>query len=162
MRWNMCSLKDNPKTRELDDFIEEINATESDLILVLHRAQNLFGYLPEEVISHISEKINVPKAKIFGVLSFYSYFTTTPRGKNVVNVCMGTACFVRGAEAILRELESQLRIKNGDTSIDGLFTLDSLRCVGACGLAPVVMVNDKVYGRVTTEDVARIISECEV
>lgn len=162
MRWNMCSLKDNPKTRELDDFIEEIDAKESDLILVLHRAQNLFGYLPEEVISHISEKINVPKAKIFGVLSFYSYFTTTPRGKNVVNVCMGTACFVRGAEAILRELESQLRIKNGDTSIDGLFTLDSLRCVGACGLAPVVMVNDKVYGRVTTEDVARIISECEV
>jgi len=75
---------------------------------------------------------------------------------------MGTACFVRGSEAILRELEPQLRIKNGDTSIDGLFTLDSLRCVGACGLAPVVMVNDKVYGRVTTEDVARIISECEV
>lgn len=162
MRWNMCSLKDNPKTRELDDFIEEIDAKESDLILVLHRAQHLFGYLPEDVISHISEKINVPKAKIFGVLSFYSYFTTTPRGKNVVNVCMGTACFVRGAEAILRELESQLRIKNGETSIDGLFTLDSLRCVGACGLAPVVMVNDKVYGRVTTEDVARIVSECEV
>lgn len=158
----MCSLTDNPKIIELDDFITEIDAKESDLILVLHRAQNLFGYLPEEIVNHISERINVPKSKIFGVLSFYSYFTTTPRGKNVINVCMGTACFVRGAEPILRELESQLRLKTGETSIDGLFTLDSLRCVGACGLAPVVMVNDKVYGRVTAKDITKIISECEV
>lgn len=158
----MCSMTDNPKIRELDDFITEIDAKESDLILVLHRAQNLFGYLPEQIVNHISERINVPKSKIFGVLSFYSYFTTTPRGKNVINVCMGTACFVRGAEPILRELESQLRLKTGETSIDGLFTLDSLRCVGACGLAPVVMVNDKVYGRVTTKDINKIISECEV
>lgn len=158
----MCSLTDNPKIIELDDFITEIDAKESDLILVLHRAQNLFGYLPEEIVNHISERINVPKSKIFGVLSFYSYFTTTPRGKNVINVCMGTACFVRGAEPILRELESQLRLKTGETSIDGLFTLDSLRCVGACGLAPVVMVNDKVYGRVTAKDINKIISECEV
>lgn len=158
----MCSLSDNPKIIELDDFITEIDAKESDLILVLHRAQNLFGYLPEQIVNHISERINVPKSKIFGVLSFYSYFTTTPRGKNVINVCMGTACFVRGAEPILRELESQLRLKTGETSIDGLFTLDSLRCVGACGLAPVVMVNDKVYGRVTAKDINKIISECEV
>lgn len=158
----MCSLTDNPKIIELDDFITEIDAKESDLILVLHRAQNLFGYLPEEIVNHISERINVPKSKIFGVLSFYSYFTTTPRGKNVINVCMGTACFVRGSEPILRELESQLRLKTGETSIDGLFTLDSLRCVGACGLAPVVMVNDKVYGRVTAKDINKIISECEV
>lgn len=158
----MCSLSDNPKIIELDDFITEIDAKESDLILVLHRAQNLFGYLPEQIVNHISERINVPKSKIFGVLSFYSYFTTTPRGKNVINVCMGTACFVRGAEPILRELETQLRLKTGETSIDGLFTLDSLRCVGACGLAPVVMVNDKVYGRVTAKDINKIISECEV
>lgn len=158
----MCSLLENPKIQELDTFIDEIHAKESDLIEVLHKAQNLFGYISEELVGHISEKIGVPKAKIYGVVSFYSYFTTEPRGKNVINVCMGTACFVRGADKILREMESQLRLKSGETSIDGLYTIDSLRCVGACGLAPVVMVNDKVYGRVESSDVARIISECEV
>ncbi len=158
----MCTLSLNPKIQELDQFIAEINAGESDLIEVLHRAQNLFGYVAEDVVDHISSKIGVPKSKIYGVVSFYSYFTTEPRGKNVINVCMGTACFVRGAEKILREFESQLRMKSGETSIDKIFTIDSLRCVGACGLAPVVMVNDKVYGRVETSDVKRIISECEV
>ena len=158
----MCILSQNPKIQELDQFIDELQANESDLIEVLHRAQNLFGYVAEEVVGHISEKINVPKSKIYGVVSFYSYFTTEPRGKNVINVCMGTACFVRGSEKILREFESQLRMKSGETSIDKIFTIDSLRCVGACGLAPVVMVNDKVYGRVETTDVKRIISECEV
>ena len=158
----MCNLSQNPKIQELDAFIMKINAKESDLIEVLHHAQNLFGYISEELLGHISEKISVPKAKIYGVVSFYSYFTTEPRGKNVINVCMGTACFVRGADKILREFESQLRMKTGETSIDGIFTIDSLRCVGACGLAPVVMVNDKVYGRVETGDVRRIISECEV
>lgn len=147
---------------ELDLFIDEIQAKETDLIAVLHRAQNLFGYISEEVLSHISERLGVPKSKVYGVVSFYSYFTTEPRGKNVINVCMGTACFVRGSEKILREFESQLRIKAGETTIDGIYTIDSLRCVGACGLAPVVMVNDKVYGRVETQDVAKIINECEV
>ena len=158
----MCILTQNPKIQELDQFIEEIEADESDLIEVLHRAQNLFGYVAEEVVGHISGKIGVPKSKIYGVVSFYSYFTTEPRGKNVINVCMGTACFVRGADKILREFESQLRMKAGETSIDKIYTIDSLRCVGACGLAPVVMVNDKVYGRVETTDVKRIINECEV
>jgi len=158
----MCTLSQNPKIQELDDFIVKINAKESDLIEVLHHSQNLFGYISEELVDHISKKINVPKSKIFGVVSFYSYFTTEPRGKNVINVCMGTACFVRGADKILREFESQLRMKSGETSIDKIFTIDSLRCVGACGLAPVVMVNDKVYGKVEAKDVHKIISECEV
>lgn len=158
----MCNLSQNPVFMELDLFIDEIQAKETDLIAVLHRAQNLFGYISEEVLSHISERLGVPKSKVFGVVSFYSYFTTEPRGKNVINVCMGTACFVRGSEKILREFESQLRIKAGETTIDGIYTIDSLRCVGACGLAPVVMVNDKVYGRVETQDVAKIINECEV
>ncbi len=158
----MCTLLQNPKIQELDDFIVKINAKESDLIEVLHHSQNLFGYISEELVDHISKKINVPKSKIFGVVSFYSYFTTEPRGKNVINVCMGTACFVRGADKILREFETQLRLKSGETSIDKLFTIDSLRCVGACGLAPVVMVNDKVYGKVEAKDVNKIISECEV
>ncbi|MBR0574853.1 NAD(P)H-dependent oxidoreductase subunit E [Proteiniclasticum sp. BAD-10] len=158
----MCNLSQNPVFMELDLFIDEIQAKETDLIAVLHRAQNLFGYISEEVLSHISERLGVPKSKVYGVVSFYSYFTTEPRGKNVINVCMGTACFVRGSEKILREFESQLRIKAGETTIDGIYTIDSLRCVGACGLAPVVMVNDKVYGRVETQDVAKIINECEV
>ncbi|MGB4588586.1 MAG: NAD(P)H-dependent oxidoreductase subunit E [Clostridiaceae bacterium] len=158
----MCDISQNQGIIELDSFINEIKATESDLIAVLHRAQNIFGYISEDVLSHISKRTSVPKASIYGVVSFYSYFTTEPRGKNVINVCMGTACFVRGSEKILREVESQLRIKTGETTIDKMFTIDSLRCVGACGLAPVIMVNDKVYGRVETNDIARIISECEV
>jgi len=158
----MCTLSQNPKIQELDDFIVKINAKESDLIEVLHHSQNLFGYISEDLVNHISKKIGVPKSKIYGVVSFYSYFTTEPRGKNVINVCMGTACFVRGADKILREFESQLRMKSGETSIDKIFTIDSLRCVGACGLAPVVMVNDKVYGKVEAKDVHKIISECEV
>lgn len=158
----MCTLSQNPRIVELDEFIASINAKESDLIEVLHHAQHLFGYISEELVDHISQKIGVPKAKLYGVVSFYSFFKTEPRGKHVINVCMGTACFVRGSDKILREFESQLRIKSGETSIDGMYTIDSLRCVGACGLAPVVMVNDKVYGRVEAKDVTKIISECEV
>lgn len=143
----------------LQDYIDGIEDRRGALIAVLHKAQHIFGYLPDEVILFISEKLEIPSSKIFGVISFYSYFTTKKRGDNVINVCLGTACFVRGADAIMKELEKELNIKAGETSKDMKYTLSGLRCIGACGLAPVVMVNDKVYGRVEVNEVKKILAE---
>ncbi|WP_291634501.1 NADH-quinone oxidoreductase subunit NuoE [Clostridium sp.] len=143
----------------LEKFINSLPTKEGALIEVLHKAQGLFGYLPHEVQAFVSEKLNIPVSKVYGVVTFYSYFTINPRGEYVVNVCMGTACFVRGSADVLEEFEKKLNIKNGETTSDGKFTLGSLRCVGACGLAPVVTINDKVYGHVTAEQVDKILAD---
>jgi len=144
---------------KLDKFIDNLKSKDGALISVLHEAQEIFGYLPEEVQTHIAKKLGVPDAKVYGVVTFYSFFRTKPIGKYQINICMGTACFVRGADAVLEEFKRQLNITVGQTTADGLFTLDSLRCVGACMLAPVVTVNGKVYGNVTPSDVKGIIEE---
>lgn len=146
---------------ELADFINELEDKRGALIAVLHKAQHLYGFLSDEVIYFISEKLDIPTSKIYGVISFYSYFTTKQRGQYVVNVCLGTACFVRGADAIMKEFEKQLNIKAGETTSDMKFTLTGLRCIGACGLAPVVMVNEKVYGRIEKDQVIKILEECK-
>ena len=146
---------------ELKSYIDGIEDKRGALISVLHRAQHLYGYLSDEVILFISETLDVPSSKIYGVISFYSYFTTKPRGEYVINVCLGTACFVRGADAIMKEFEKEMNLKAGETSEDMKYTLSGLRCIGACGLAPVVMVNDRVYGRVEVDQVKKIIAECE-
>jgi NADH:ubiquinone oxidoreductase subunit E len=147
---------------ELDTFIGE-NPDPVDpqgsLIAVLHRAQDLFGYLPREVMDHVSEKLVVPAADVYGVATFYSYFTLQPRGKYPVSVCMGTACYVKGAPAILDTVEGQLRIKTGETTEDGLFSLVECRCIGACGLAPVITVGKDVYGRLTADQVPEILAK---
>ena len=145
--------------RRLEQFMDQFADKESALIKVLYEAQHLFGYLPKEVMLFIADRLNVPVAKIYGVVSFYSYFTTEPKGRCQIKVCMGTACFVRGAEAVARQLEHELGLKMGETSPDREFSLDSLRCVGACGLAPVVLVNDKVYGKVEKDDISKIIKD---
>jgi len=145
--------------KELEAYINALPSKEGALIEVLHRAQHIFGYLPEEVQAFVAEKLEIPVSKVYGVVTFYSFFTTEPRGKYVINVCMGTACFVRGAGDVLKEFEKQLNLKSGETTPDMKFTVGSLRCVGACGLAPVVTVNDKVYGHVTADQVQKIISE---
>jgi NADH-quinone oxidoreductase subunit E len=147
------------KYKQLEEYINSLTDKKGALIEVLHKAQHIFGYLPEEVQLFVGEKLDVPVSKIFGVITFYSYFTTEPRGEYLVNVCMGTACFVRGAGNVLAEFEKQLGVENGQTTGDGKFTVGSLRCVGACGLAPVVTINDKVYGHVTKADVAKILAE---
>lgn len=149
------------KFQELENFINSLPEKETALIEVLHRAQHIFGYLPKEVQLFIGEKLNIPSSKIFGVVSFYSYFTTEPKGDYTINVCLGTACFVRGADKIVKKFESELGIKVGETSENKKFSLEGLRCVGACGLAPVVLVNEKVYGRVTVDDVTKILAEYE-
>lgn len=155
-------LNDLPqdKLQELDAYIDSLEDKKGSLIHVLHRAQNLFGYLPMEVQLYIARKLDVPGAKVFGVVSFYSYFTTEPRGKHTISVCMGTACFVKGSEDVLKQFMNELGIdKNGGMSEDKMFTVRDVRCIGACGLAPVVMVGEKVYGHVKKEDVKGIIDE---
>jgi NADH:ubiquinone oxidoreductase subunit E len=150
---------DSEKLKKLEDYIDGLEEKEGCLINVLHEAQDIFGYLPEELQLFISRKLGLTAAKVFGVTTFYSFFTMEPHGKHVISVCMGTACFVKGAEQILNEFKKILNIKDGNMSEDGLFTLNTLRCVGACGLAPVVTVDGKVYGRVKVEDVEGIIKE---
>lgn len=145
--------------KNLDAFINNIDDKKSSLIKVLYHAQHIFGYLPKDVLFFIGEKLDIPTSKIYGVVTFYSYFTTEPKGRCQVKVCMGTACFVRGSEKIANSLEQQLNLKMGETSSDQKFSLEALRCVGACGLAPVVLVNDAVYGKVAVDDISKIISE---
>ena len=145
---------------ELDSLINTIpTIDESALIYVLKEAQGIFGYLPKEVQLYISKKLGLSPAKVYGVVSFYSYFSTTPIGEHKISVCLGTACFVKGAKNVLLEFEKQLGIKSGQTTPDLKFTIEPLRCVGACGLAPVVVIDGKVYSRVTPEDVTKILDE---
>jgi NADP-reducing hydrogenase subunit HndA len=137
------------------------NNDPQELINVLHKCQEHFGYLPAEVQEVVSNELIVPVAKVYGVVTFYSFFTMTPKGKHPVSICMGTACYVRGAEKVLDEFKKELGLKVGETTRDGKFSLSSLRCVGACGLAPVVLVGDKTYGRVAPDDVKNILKEYE-
>lgn len=132
---------------------------EGELINVLHNVQEKLGYLPAEVQELIAQELNMSVAKVYGVVTFYSFFTMLPKGKHPISICMGTACYVRGAEQVLNEFKRQLKVEVGQTSTDGKFSLSCLRCVGACGLAPVVMVGEKVYGRVSPQQVKQIIAE---
>lgn len=144
---------------EIKTICEEHNNDPGELINVLHKTQEKLGYLPKEVQELIALYLDVPPSRVYGVVSFYSFFTMKPKGKYPISVCMGTACYVRGSEKVLDEFKRQLAIEVGATTPDGLFSLDSLRCVGACGLAPVVMVGSRVYGRLTVADVKGIIDE---
>lgn len=153
--------EDLPKEKfdELEKFIDGMETTKGELITILHKAQNIFGYIPSNVQLFVARKLGIPGAEVFGVVSFYSYFTTKPRGKHTISCCMGTACYVRGAGAILEQLKEKLGIESDEITEDGLFTLRNVRCIGACGLAPVVMVDDKVYGRVKVEEIDDILNK---
>lgn len=144
---------------ELEEFIASVNYDEKELIAILHKAQGIFGYLPMVVQSFIANKLKINVSKVYGVVTFYSFFTMVPKGEYVINICLGTACFVRGAQQILEKFEELLQIKNGETTADGKFTITSLRCVGACALAPVVQINGKTYGNVKQDEVAKILAE---
>lgn len=149
--------KDNVGFKELENYILILEDKKSSLIIILHKAQEIFGYIPEEVQEFIAEKIEVPVSKVYGVVSFYNFFSMEPKGKYPISVCTGTACYVRGAEKILEALQKELGLKLGGVTEDGLFSLDSLRCVGACGLAPVMLVGKDIHGKVKPEDVKKII-----
>jgi len=147
------------KFSELDDYIDSLPTKEGSLITVLHKAQELIGYLPTEVQHHIAIKLGVPLSKVYGVVTFYSFFNLKPKGKYKIACCLGTACYVRGVQAISDEFQKQLHCPAGEVTEDMLFSVDNVRCVGACGLAPVIAVNGKLYGRVTTDDVKGLIQK---
>ena len=155
------------KAKQLSAFIDALDIgldrdkNRGFLIESLHEAQNIFGYLPRSIQQFVADKLKLHLSEVYGVISFYSYFTDKPVGKYKISVCTGTACFVKGADAVLEEFKRLLVLEEGETSPDQKFSLGGLRCVGACSLAPVVMVNDKVYGEVTSKMVAEIISECK-
>ncbi len=155
------SAKDLPKEvyDEIRAYINSLPTKKGAVIHVLHKAQSLIGYLPKEVMLFIASELNIPASEVFGVVSFYSYFSTNPTGKCKISVCMGTACFVKGSQEVLKAFEEELGIKSGETTSDGLFTLQDVRCVGACGLAPILTADNKVYGHVTKEQIKKIISE---
>lgn len=158
----MSSVKIELKKEQVDRIhaiCDSFGNQKGELINVLHKTQGTFGYLPAEVQEVISEKMEIPAAKVYGVVTFYSFFTMIPKGKHPISICTGTACYVRGAETVLNEFKKQLKIEVGETDSKGLFSLSCLRCVGACGLAPVVQVGNKTYGRVAPDDVKQIISE---
>ncbi len=129
------------------------------LMPVLHEAQNIYGYLPAEVQTVIADGLNVPLAEVYGVATFYSQFSLNPKGKHRVSVCLGTACYVKGSDKILAEIEKELRISCGECTPDKKFSIDSCRCVGACGLAPVMIVDGDVYGKLNPKEVAAILDK---
>lgn len=129
------------------------------LMPILHEAQNIYGYLPAEVQTVIAEALNVPLAEVYGVATFYSQFTLNPKGKHRISVCLGTACYVKGSDKILEAVEKELRISCGECTPDRKFSIDSCRCVGACGLAPVMIIDDEVYGKLTPADVKKILDD---
>lgn len=147
--------------KTIKEICESFGNKRSELINILHRSQEHFGYLPEPVQLEIALNINMPLAKIYGVVSFYSFFTMTPKGKYPISICMGTACYVRGAEKIVEALEKELKIKVGEVTQDGKYSLDCLRCIGACGLAPVIMIGDEVHGRLEPAMIKDILKKYE-
>lgn len=144
---------------KLDQIIEDNKDRKGALMPILHEAQAIFGALPIEVQEVISEKLDISLAEIYGVVTFYSQFSLVPKGEFVIGLCLGTACYVKGAQNILDRLEAELGIKVGETSKDGKFTLEATRCLGCCGLAPVMVVNEKVYGKLEPGQITGILKE---
>jgi len=147
------------KIDQIKTLCKKFNNDGGELVNVLHGAQEMFGYLPAEVQEVVAQELNISIARVYGVVTFYSFFSMLPKGQHPISICMGTACYVRGAEKVLDEFKRQLNIKVGETTPDGKFSLSCLRCVGACGLAPVVTIGEKVYGRVSPDDVKKIVEE---
>lgn len=146
-------------TPELKDFITLWKSKPGNLIMVLHQVQEHFGYIPESTAFEVATLLDVPVAKIFGVITFYHFFKSEKPGRNKIAVCMGTACYLKGGGDILNEFARQLNVKIGETTADGEFTVEAVRCIGCCGLAPVITFNGEVVGRVTSKDVSGILAK---
>lgn len=146
---------------KIKEICEEHGNDAGELINILHETQNALGYLPNEVQVLVAKNLGIPVGRVNGVVSFYAFFTEKPKGRHPISVCLGTACYVRGAEKVLDEVKKVLGIEVGQTTPDGIFSLDCLRCVGACGLAPVMMIGGKVYGNVEPKNVSRILEGVE-
>jgi len=147
--------------KQLDELIETYGKKDGGLIPLLEKAQDLLGYLPESVQQRIADKTDISPNRIYGVITFYSFFTMEPRAKHRIQLCMGTACYVKGAEEIMKKLEKNYNVKMGESTKDGRFTFEKARCLGACGLAPVMVIDDKVYGKVNIDEIDDILSQYE-
>lgn len=143
----------------LKEAISELKDLDGSLMPIMQKAQDIYGFLPIEVQTMISDETGIPLEKVYGVATFYSQFALQPKGQYRISVCLGTACYVKGSGDIFNKLEELLGITNGECTPDGKFSLDSCRCVGACGLAPVMMVNDEVYGRLTVDQIPGILAK---
>lgn len=152
-------MTDQQKLEKVMQVIKKNKAVDGALIPVLHEVQNTFGYIPEDVQKIISKELNIPESEIYGVTTFYTGFSLNPKGKYKIAVCLGTACYVKGSAMIINKVKEKLGIDVGECTEDGKFSLDATRCLGACGLAPVMVINDKVYGRLTSADVEDILNE---
>jgi len=141
----------------LKEILDNFEKKEKDLIPVLQRAQEAYGYLPKEVLIEVGKQLGLSFVEVYGVVTFYSQFHLEPRGDNIIRVCMGTACHVRGGGQILEKIKSQLKIDDGETTEDLRFTLETVACIGACGLAPVIMINDDTHGRLEPKDIPEIL-----
>lgn len=146
-------------TPELKAFIEEWKEKPGNLIMVLHQVQQTYGYIPREVAIEVSALLSVPLAKIYGVVTFYNFFKLQKAGKYIIQVCLGTACYLRGGDDLMKTLERELGIGVNGTTPDGLFSVEAVRCLGCCGLAPVIVVNGEVHGKLETKDIPGIIEK---
>ena len=155
----MCECVENKIRQEVNELMKPYKQEKDNLISMLEEIQEKFGYIPKEAQKELSEYLNIPMAEIYGVITFYSRFTLEPKGKYSISICLGTACFVKVSQKIMDRLKDRLKIEPGQTTKDGLFSIDETRCVGACGLAPVFTVNGEVHGRATVKMLDEVIDK---
>lgn len=151
--------KDEERLQRVGEIIDQFRLLPGALIPVLHEIQDLYGYLPEEALQVVSRELGMSMAEIYGVATFYSFFSLEPKGEHVIRVCMGTACYIKGAQGVLDRLSQELNVPVQGTTADGKFTLDATRCLGACGLAPVMTIGEKVHGRLTPNEIPKILKQ---
>ena len=159
MNKTKCNCGNNKIDKKLEQIVQPYKNDKSNLIQLLNSIQEYYGYIPKEAIIYLSEEMDIPAAEIYGVITFYSRFSTKPKGKYNIAVCLGTACFVKGSEKILEKIKKELGIDVGETTKDGKFSIEATRCVGACGLAPVFTIHGDVYGKATEEMVEKVLNE---
>lgn len=157
MSENKCKCGANKKDKFLENLFQEYQPIKDNLIQMLNEVQEHYGYIPQNVQKELSEFLNIPMAEIYGVVTFYSRFTLKPKGKYNIAVCLGTACYVKGSQKIMDRLKERLKIEAGETTDDGLFSIEETRCVGACGLAPVFTINGEVYGKATVKKLDEVL-----
>ncbi len=157
----MCekNCMDEKLANEMKELLKNYSQDKSNLIQILNEVQEKYGYIPKQAQIEISNYLKIPMAEIYGVITFYSRFTLEPKGKYNISVCLGTACFVKGSQALLDRLKERLKIDEGQTTPDGKFSIDATRCVGACGLAPVFTINNEVYGKATVKKLDEVLDE---
>lgn len=158
---NICNCNCNQKDKFMEELFNEYLPVKDNLIQMLNEVQEHYAYIPEKAQRDLSEFLNVPMAEIYGVITFYSRFTLKPKGKYNIAVCLGTACYVKGSQRIMDRLKEKLKIEPGETTKDGLFSIEETRCVGACGLAPVFTVNGEVYGKATVKKLDEVLDSLE-